>query len=36
MGDLTVASIYVPNGGKDFPAKRRSLEGLERFAALAR
>ena len=33
MGDLTVASIYVPNGGKDFPAKMRFLEAMERFAA---
>jgi exodeoxyribonuclease-3 len=32
MGDLTVASIYVPNGGKDFPAKMRFLEAMERFA----
>jgi exodeoxyribonuclease-3 len=30
---LTVASIYVPNGGKDFPAKMRFLESLELFAA---
>src|SRR5689334_9447232 len=30
---LTVASIYVPNGGKDFPAKMRFLEALEAFAA---
>ena len=30
---LTVASIYVPNGGKDFPAKMRFLESLEAFAA---
>ena len=29
----TVASIYVPNGGKDFPAKLRFLEALEAFAA---
>ncbi len=27
--DLRVASIYVPNGGKDFPAKMRFLEALE-------
>ena len=26
--DLTVASVYVPNGGKDFPAKMRFLEAL--------
>ena len=30
---LTVASIYVPNGGKDFPAKMRFLESLAAFAA---
>jgi exodeoxyribonuclease III len=32
-GDLTVASIYVPNGGKDFPAKMRFLEALDTYAA---
>jgi exodeoxyribonuclease-3 len=36
MGDLTVASVYVPNGGKDFPAKMRFLEAMERHAAQAR
>ena len=30
---FTVASIYVPNGGKDFFAKMRFLESLEQFAA---
>ena len=30
---FTVASIYVPNGGKDFPAKMRFLESLALFAA---
>jgi exodeoxyribonuclease-3 len=29
---LTVSSIYVPNGGKDFPAKVRFLEELDRYA----
>jgi exodeoxyribonuclease-3 len=29
----TVASIYVPNGGKDFPAKMRFLEALDAFAS---
>ena len=29
---VTVASIYVPNGGKDFPAKMRFLESLDVFA----
>ena len=33
LGELTVASIYVPNGGKDFPAKMRFLEAMERYAA---
>ena len=30
---FTVASIYVPNGGKDFEAKMRFLDALELFAA---
>jgi exodeoxyribonuclease-3 len=30
---FTIASIYVPNGGKDFPAKMRFLASLELFAA---
>ena len=30
---LTVASIYVPNGGKDFPAKMQFLKSLDSFAA---
>jgi exodeoxyribonuclease-3 len=29
---VTVASVYVPNGGKDFPAKLRFLDAMERFA----
>jgi exodeoxyribonuclease-3 len=33
LPSLTVASIYVPNGGKDFPAKLRFLDALEAFAA---
>jgi len=28
VGGVTYASIYVPNGGKDFPAKMRFLEAL--------
>ena len=28
-----IASVYVPNGGKDFPAKMRFLTALEQFAA---
>jgi exodeoxyribonuclease III len=31
---FTVASIYVPNGGKDFPAKMQFLESLRELAAL--
>jgi exodeoxyribonuclease III len=34
-GPLTVASIYVPNGGKDFEAKIRFLKALELYAASA-
>jgi exodeoxyribonuclease III len=33
LGEVTVASIYVPNGGKDFPAKMRFLEDLDAYAA---
>jgi exodeoxyribonuclease-3 len=33
LRDVTVASIYVPNGGKDFPAKMRFLEALTDYAA---
>ena len=29
--DLVVASVYVPNGNKDYPAKIRFLEGLEQW-----
>src|SRR4029079_4262373 len=29
----TIASIYVPNGGKDFPAKMRFLEAMDAYAA---
>jgi exodeoxyribonuclease III len=29
--DLVVASVYVPNGNKDYPAKIRFLEALERW-----
>ena len=29
LGALTVASVYVPNGGKDFAAKMRFLEALD-------
>ncbi|HTM04706.1 MAG TPA: exodeoxyribonuclease III [Vicinamibacterales bacterium] len=30
---VTIASIYVPNGGKDFPAKMRFLEAMDAYAA---
>jgi exodeoxyribonuclease-3 len=33
LREFTVASIYVPNGGKDFPAKMQFLESLASFAA---
>ncbi|HEX7528894.1 MAG TPA: exodeoxyribonuclease III [Thermoanaerobaculia bacterium] len=36
LPDFTVASLYVPNGGKDFAAKLAFLEALERRAATAR
>ena len=36
VGDLSFASIYVPNGGKDFDAKLRFLEGLSMYAASRR
>ena len=32
LGDLVVASIYVPNGGKDYPAKLGFLERLIEWA----
>jgi exodeoxyribonuclease III len=33
LGELSVASVYVPNGGKDFAAKLRFLEALAGWAA---
>lgn len=33
LGDLVVASVYVPNGGKDFAAKLRFLEAMEGYVA---
>jgi exodeoxyribonuclease III len=33
VGPLTVASVYVPNGGKDFPTKMRFLEALDAWVA---
>ena len=32
-GDLTIASVYVPNGGKDFPGKMKFLEAMDAYAA---
>jgi exodeoxyribonuclease-3 len=33
LGDVVVASVYVPNGGKDYAAKLRFLEALVGYAA---
>ena len=33
VGGVTFASVYVPNGGKDFPAKLRFLEALGSWVA---
>jgi len=33
LPNVTVASIYVPNGGKDFVAKMRFLEAMDAYAA---
>jgi exodeoxyribonuclease-3 len=35
LGDVLIASIYVPNGGKDLPVKMRFLGALEAFVASA-
>src|SRR5262245_11055766 len=32
LPELTVASVYVPNGGKDFPAKMQFMEALASMA----
>jgi exodeoxyribonuclease III len=32
LSSLAVGSVYVPNGGKDFDAKLRFLEALERYS----
>ena len=34
-GDVIVASVYVPNGGKDFDAKMRFLDALDSYVAEA-
>lgn len=36
VGTLVLASVYVPNGGKDFPAKMRFLEELLLYAGECR
>ena len=36
LPQATVASVYVPNGGKDYPAKMRFLAAMEQFIADAR
>ncbi len=33
IAETTFASIYVPNGGKDFPAKMQFLEAMDAYAA---
>src|SRR5262245_42344137 len=33
VNGITFASIYVPNGGKDYPAKLRLLEGFRQYPA---
>ena len=33
LPDVAIASVYVPNGGKDYEAKLRFVEGLVDFAA---
>ena len=34
IGDLVVASVYVPNGGKDYPAKLAFMNAMERYTAM--
>src|SRR5262249_14820268 len=36
VGEIAVASVYVPNGGKDFAAKMKFLEAMEAYAATFR
>jgi exodeoxyribonuclease III len=33
IGNLAIASVYVPNGGKDFAAKLQFLQAMERYGA---
>jgi exodeoxyribonuclease-3 len=35
IGDLSIASVYVPNGGKDYPSKLRFLQAIEDYATRA-
>ncbi|RPJ67706.1 MAG: exodeoxyribonuclease III [Acidobacteria bacterium] len=35
LGRLTVGSVYVPNGGKDFLAKMRFLEAMDEYSRAA-
>jgi len=35
VADVTVASVYVPNGGKDFPAKMQFLDAMDAYAQAA-
>jgi exodeoxyribonuclease III len=35
VAGVTVASVYVPNGGKDFPAKMQFLEAMDAYAQAA-
>jgi len=31
LGDVVIASVYVPNGGKDYPAKLRFLSAMQDY-----
>jgi len=33
LGDLVIASVYVPNGGKDYPAKLSFMKSLAEWSA---
>ena len=33
IGDLLVTSVYVPNGGKDYPDKRQFLQELRKYVS---
>jgi len=36
LGDVVVSSVYVPNGGKDYPAKISFMEAMTAYAAQVR